>query len=114
MKVDDVRVEFVFFAMRLIDVQQVGNHLAIHWDDGSESFIGLETLRRRCPCAGCKGEIDILGNLHHAEGRLLGPNAFRLLGLERVGRYAVKLTWADGHASGIYSFDYLRSITDME
>ena len=34
--------------------------------------------------------------------------AFRMMRLERVGTYAVQPVWADGHATGIYSFDYLR------
>ena len=116
MKVEGMRVVLVFIAMRLIYVQQVGTQLALNWDDGSESFIALETLRRRCPCAACKGEIDVLGNLYHAEQRPLGPDAdaFHLVGLEHVGNYAVKPAWADGHASGIYSFEYLRAIAGME
>ena len=47
--------------MRPLDIQQIGNELAIKWDDGSESFIPLETLRRCCPCAGCKGEDGHFG-----------------------------------------------------
>jgi len=27
-----------------------------------------------------------------------------------VGGYAIQPVWADGHATGIYSFDYLRRI----
>ena len=34
--------------------------------------------------------------------------ALRLVRLERVGTYALQPVWADGHATGIYSFDYLR------
>ena len=39
--------------MRPLDIQQIGNELAIKWDDGGESFIPLETLRRavRAPAA---------------------------------------------------------------
>ena len=50
--------------MRPVDVQQIGEELAIKWEDGSESFIPLEKLRRACPCAGCKGEMDVMGNLY--------------------------------------------------
>jgi len=27
-----------------------------------------------------------------------------------VGRYAITFVWSDGHDSGIYAFDHLRSI----
>jgi DUF971 family protein len=94
--------------MRPVDVQQIGEELAIKWEDGSESFIALEKLRRACPCAGCKGEMDVMGNLHKGPERPLTSAAFRLVRLERVGTYAVQPVWADGHTTGIYSFDYLR------
>jgi DUF971 family protein len=94
--------------MRPVDVQQIGEELAIKWEDGSESFIGLEKLRRVCPCAGCKGEVDVMGNIYKAPERPLSSAAFRLVRLERVGTYALQPVWADGHATGIYSFDYLK------
>jgi len=91
-----------------VDVQQIGEELAIKWEDGSESFIPLERLRRACPCAECKGEMDVMGNLYKGPERHLTSAAFRLVRLERVGTYAVQPVWADGHATGIYSFDCLR------
>jgi DUF971 family protein len=94
--------------MRPADVQQIGEELAIKWEDGSESFLSLEKLRRACPCAGCKGEMDVMGNLHKNPERPLTPAAFRLVRLERVGTYALQPVWGDGHATGIYSFEYLR------
>ena len=30
----------------------------------------------------------------------------------RTGSYAVQPVWADGHATGIYAWDYLRSVAD--
>ncbi len=94
--------------MRPADIQQIGEELAIKWDDGSESFISLDKLRRCCPCAGCKGETDVMGNLYKNPERPLSPAAFRLLRVEMVGTYAMQPVWADGHSTGIYSFDYLR------
>lgn len=94
-------------SMRPLDVQQIGEELAIKWEDGSESFIPLEKLRRACPCAGCKGEMDVMGNVYKAPEQPLTPAAFRLLRLERIGTYALQPVWGDGHATGIYSFDYL-------
>jgi DUF971 family protein len=95
-----------------MDIQPIGEELAIRWEDGSESFIPFETLRRCCPCAGCKGEVDILGNLYKSPDRPLQPEAFRLARLESVGGYAVQPIWQDGHAAGIYPFDYLRRVAD--
>jgi DUF971 family protein len=93
--------------MRPRDIQSIGNELAIKWDDGSESYIPLEKLRRACPCAGCKGEMDILGNLYKQPDQTLTAKAFELVKIASVGGYAVQPLWADGHNTGIYSFDYL-------
>jgi len=96
--------------MHPADIQHIGAELAVKWDDGSESFIPLEKLRRACPCAGCQGEMDVMGNLYKNPDRLLSPSAFQLVRIEAVGTYAVQPVWADGHATGIYSFDYLRRV----
>ena len=34
----------------------------------------------------------------------------RLVGMEQIGRYAVRLRWSDGHSAGIYEFGLLRSL----
>ena len=99
--------------MRPVDVQQVGAELAIKWDDGSESFLPLETLRRHCPCAGCKGEVDVMGNLYKNPERPLTPQAFQLVRITNVGSYAIQPVWADGHATGLYSFDYLKRVGEL-
>src|SRR6266513_3035202 len=96
--------------MRPVDLQQIGNELAVKWDDNSESFVPLEKLRRACPCAGCQGEVDVLGQLHKGSDKPLPPTAFEWRSFVLVGGYGLQPTWRDGHASGIYSFDYLKSL----
>lgn len=98
--------------MRPTDIQPIGEELAIKWDDGSESFVSLQTLRRACPCAGCKGEVDIMGNLYKNPDQALGPSAFQLRQVVSVGGYALQPVWGDGHNTGLYSFDYLRRVAD--
>ena len=94
------------------DLQQIGQELAIKWEDGTESFIALEKLRRACPCAGCKGERDIMGNLYKGPEHPLTPAAFQLRSLTRIGTYALQPIWADGHNTGIYSFEYLKRVAE--
>ena len=98
--------------MRATDIQHIGTDLAIRWEDESESFIPLEKLRRCCPCAGCHGEMDILGNVYKSPDRPLTASAFALRRFVPVGGYAIQPFWADGHNSGIFSFDYLRKIAE--
>ena len=96
--------------MRALDVQSIGDELAIRWDDGTESFVVLEKLRRACPCASCHGEVDILGNLYKSPDKPLPATAFELVRFTPVGGYAIQPVWRDGHNSGIFSFDYLRRL----
>ncbi len=96
--------------MRPTDIQQVGDDLAVKWDDGTESFIPVTKLRRACPCAGCKGERDVMGNLYKGPDTPLTPAAFQLRRLAFVGTYGLQPTWADGHSTGIYPFEYLREL----
>jgi DUF971 family protein len=96
--------------VRPTDIQAIGNELAIKWDDGTEDFIPLEKLRRHCPCAGCKGETDIMGNLYKNPEMPLTAKAFELTKILRVGSYGIQPVWADGHTTGIFSFDYLERV----
>lgn len=98
--------------MRPTDIQQIGSELAVKWDDGTESFLPLEKLRRACPCAGCKGEVDIMGNLYRGPELELRTESFQLTKLAHVGGYAVQPHWADGHSSGLFTFDYLRRVAE--
>ncbi len=98
--------------MRPVDIQQIGDELAIKWDNGTEGYVRLETLRRYCPCAGCKGEMDVMGNLYKGPDIPLTPTAFQLREVRTVGGYAIQPVWADGHSSGIYPFAYLKKVTE--
>jgi len=99
-------------AMRPVELQTIGDELALKWDDGSESFIKLERLRRACPCAGCKGEQDIFGNLYQNPDQPLTAKSAQLTRLAWVGGYAVQPVWADGHNSGLFTFDYLKRLAE--
>ena len=91
------------------NIQIIGNELAIAWDDGSETFMTLEQLRLSCPCAACCGEPDALGNVMKPEVRHT-VSSFELRGWQLIGGYAFQPTWGDGHATGLYSFRYLRKL----
>lgn len=96
--------------MRPSDIQAIGCDLAIKWEDGTESFIPLEVVRRACPCATCKGEVDVMGHLHKGPDRRLLPASFELLRLAHIGGYALQPTWGDGHGSGIFPYDFLKRL----
>lgn len=99
--------------MRPRDIQQINDFLAVVWEDGHESVFPLEYLRRHCPCATCKGET--VGNQHfQGPPPIYTALSFQLRAVEPVGGYAVRPIWNDGHATGLYSFDYLRHLCPCE
>ncbi|MEI6352178.1 MAG: DUF971 domain-containing protein [Verrucomicrobiota bacterium] len=100
--------------MRLtpLNIQVVGDELAIAWNDGTESFLQLEFLRRHCPCAACGGEPDVLGQVVVPEVTYR-PNSFRIRSYQLVGGYALQPTWEDNHNSGLYAFQYLKRLGEV-
>ena len=96
--------------LELKNVQLIGNEIAIAWSDDVESYLPLERFRRACPCAMCGGEPDVLGNLVRPDVSYTS-SSFELAGWQVVGGYALQPRWADGHNTGLYSFQYLRRLT---
>jgi DUF971 family protein len=90
----------------------IGDELAVSFADGEELYLPLPLLRRACPCANCQGEPDALGRVVRPVVEL-GPRAFDLVSLTPVGGYALQIGWADGHSTGLYSFDYLRQLSRL-
>ncbi len=87
--------------------------IRIQWNDGHESLHLYKNLRNACPCAGCKEEAQKPANPF----RVLKPSEIAPLEVTRidpVGRYAYRITWADGHDTGIFRLDYLRSLCQCE
>lgn len=76
--------------------------LEIDWADGHVGLYPHGVLRGFCPCASCQGHE---GPIRHREG-----GSLELVDIEEVGNYAVRLGWADGHATGIYTFRFLREL----
>jgi len=86
--------------------QQGPRHLEIEWADGVKSLYEIRALRLACGCAECVDEWT-------GEGRL-DPDQVAAdvhpVSIESVGRYAISITWSDGHSTGIYPYDRLREL----
>lgn len=96
-----------------LNIAVIGSEIAIAWNDGKESYLPIEKLRRSCPCAGCRGEPDALGNVVQPEVRYT-PASFDLRGWQIVGGYAFQPGWGDGHSTGLYAYTYLRKLAGTE
>jgi len=90
-------------------MQLIGKELAIIWDDGSESYFPFEYLRGHSPSAENIGEKDIFGHKYGGEGPKEFPGV-TIEGWNFIGNYAVRFQFSDGHATGIYSWEYLRKL----
>lgn len=86
--------------------------LEIEWQDGHVCVYTIGYLRSMCPCAQCNivrdGEGKKKSSLKILPGNYAAP--VTAVSAELVGNYALRIDWSDKHASGIYSFQYLRDI----
>lgn len=78
----------------------------ITFSDGKTLRYSHRFLRMECPCAECVDERTGEKRLRPQDV----PQDVRLTGAEAVGRYAWKLRFSDGHASGLYTFETLRRL----
>jgi len=78
----------------------------IEWKTGVVHALTARELRLSCPCAACVDE--------HSGAPLLDPAGVpedvHPVSLALVGHYAVQPVFSDGHNTGIFSFEYLRSL----
>lgn len=80
--------------------------LEVEWNAGNVARIPFKLLRSHCPCAVCVDELTGERILDPATI----PDDIGLTNLEFVGNYALKVTWPDGHATGLYTWDLLDEI----
>ena len=87
-----------------IRLHQASRLLEISFDDDTNCMLSCEFLRVYSPSAEVRG--------HGAGQEVLqtGKEDVNIVGIEPVGHYAVKLSFSDGHDTGLYSWDYLYDI----
>jgi DUF971 family protein len=79
--------------------------LRILWDDDHISTYPFSYLRGWCPCAACQG--------HDGERHFIRVENPQLETIGPVGNYALNFRWSDGHDTGIYTFEFLRTLSDQ-
>jgi len=87
-------------------IEESDSEITIRWSDDSETHYTAAHLRRSCPCAGCVNEWT-------GEKMLKPEDVSDEITIDRtalVGRYAVNFQFSDGHETGLFSFNYLKSI----
>lgn len=88
-------------------ISRTDEALVIEWQrDAPAVALPARTLRLACPCAECVEEMTGRPLLDPAAV----PPSVRPTALALVGAYGLKVTWSDGHATGIYTWDHLRQL----
>jgi DUF971 family protein len=82
--------------------------LTVAFDDGAQFALPAELLRVLSPSAEVQG--------HSPEQRVTVPGKknVRIVQMEPVGTYAVRITFDDGHNTGLYMWDYLRDLGENQ
>ena len=85
-------------------LREQGAVLTITFDNGERHDLPAEYLRVESPSAEVKGhgagqEVTVAGKRH-----------VTIKHIEPVGNYAVRLTFSDGHSTGLYAWDYLAKL----
>jgi DUF971 family protein len=84
-----------------IKLHQKSRVMEVAFDDGRTFRLPYEYLRVYSPSA------EVRGHGPGQEVLQIGKRDIEIRSLEPVGSYAVQPTFSDGHATGIYSWDYL-------
>ena len=89
--------------------------IKIDWSDGHRSEYSNAYLRDECPCATCTGAHGTepqksTYSASKADPFQMYKPKIKMLNVEEVGSYAIRVFWNDGHNAGIYSYAHLRSI----
>jgi DUF971 family protein len=80
--------------------------LSISFDDGAHAVLAAEKLRVQSPSA------EVRGHGGERPPPVTGKKDVKILRLEPVGNYAVRIVFDDGHDSGLYSWNYLKELAD--
>jgi DUF971 family protein len=78
----------------------------VTWNDGHFSSYPSWYLRENCMCAICVEEFT--GKRKVGHGNI--SSTIERVSVSAVGNYALHFNWSDGHSTGIYTFDYLRTL----
>ena len=88
-------------------VERRDDGLLLEWaEEGHSTFLAARPLRLSCPCAECVEEMSGRPRLDPATV----PGDVRPVSLTLVGAYGLRVTWSDGHGTGIFTFELLRAL----
>lgn len=87
-----------------IHYHKQSRELELAFADGSQYRLSAEYLRVHSPSAEVRGHGMQIPILQY------GKRDVMILNIEAAGNYALKITFDDGHDSGLFSWDYLYNL----
>ncbi|MEA2011276.1 MAG: DUF971 domain-containing protein [Actinomycetota bacterium] len=80
--------------------------VTIAWTDGVSTVVSGDTLRSSCPCAECREHESETPSIIQIGNRSSIADA------QLIGGYAIRFTFGDGHADGLYPYEILRQLAE--
>ena len=90
--------------------QRDARTLSVLWEDGHRDDFDVRDLRLACHCALC---IEEMSGRKLLDPKTVRPDVSPQV-ISSIGNYAIGIDWNDGHNSGIYSFNLLRSLGERD
>ncbi len=87
--------------------------LTIEWEDNKVIEYPLKFLRDESPDAGNKGETILWKHYAPPPKGPDKPGKYEVANIEKVGNYAINITWKDGEDAGIYSWEVLEKLGEF-
>ena len=89
-------------------IEDSDSEISIVWSDDAETKYNAADLRRNCPCASCVNEWT--GEKILRDESVSDDLDFSFISI--VGRYALNFHFSDGHETGIFTFKFLREMSE--
>ncbi len=95
--------------------------VSLDWKDGLHIELPNALLRDECPCATCTGAHGTVPQRSNYQQEQPAANPFQMYKprlaittVEPVGNYALRIYWNDGHNTGIYTWEFLRELSQRQ
>ena len=94
------------YKIKSIIYNKKNKDISIKFSDNYTGIISAELLRVESPSA------EVQGHNPNEKKTILNKNKVSITNIEKVGNYAIRIIFDDGHDTGIYSWSYLRKMAE--
>ena len=94
------------YKIKSIIYNKKNKDISIKFSDNYTGIISAELLRVESPSA------EVQGHSPKEKKIILNKSKVSITNIEKVGNYAIRIVFDDGHDTGIYSWSYLRKMAE--